>query len=148
MPTETLGEVLFHAGEHVTVEIGTGGVTKGDPVKIEGASTKAGIYIKVITAGGEVTDVIIGTALETKSAGALGAMRISGPVVFMTGKATVTIGAWVGPSGTAGQLSDVDNSVGTLAFRPCVGVAWKAVASSTRVIPVQLMPCIFARYAS
>jgi hypothetical protein len=143
-----IGEVLFMKGDTVTVEGGTGGVSKGDPLKIEGASSKAGIYIKIVTAGGAVTDIVVGTALEDIAEGALGPMFAGSPVIWLTGKATVTIGAWVGPSGTAGQLSDVDNSAGAIAFVPCVGVAWKGVSADTDEIPVQWIPCVFAKYAS
>lgn len=141
------GNVLFHEGQHVTIEA-DGDINKGDPVKITGASAFSGIYIKVGIAGAVVTDVIMGVALEDISDGELGTIQINGPVIFVTGKATVTVGAFVGPSGTARQVSDVDNSVGTVAFRPAMGIAWKGVPSGTGVIPVQLMPCVFARYAS
>lgn len=141
------GDVLFHEGEHVTIEA-DGDINKGDPVKITGASAFSGIYIKVGIAGGAVTDVIMGVALEDISDGELGTIQVAGPVIFVTGKATVTVGAFVGPSGTARQVHDVDNTEGAVAFRPVMGIAWKGVSADTGVIPVQLMPCIFATYVT
>lgn len=141
------GDVLYFRGDIVTVEA-DGDINKGDPVKITGASAHSGIYIKVGIAGGAVEDVVMGVAIEDIADGELGSIVLGSIVVMMTGKATVTIGAWVGPSGTARQVFDLANTVGTLAWRPAIGIAWKAVASATDVIPVQLMPCIFARYAS
>lgn len=142
----TVGEILYLPAQIVTVEADTGGVTKGDPVKITAASVKAGIYIKVKPLAA-VTDIPIGVAMDNILEGKLGPIVISSPVVFMTGKSTVTIGAWVG-YGAVSQVSDIPNTEGAVAFRGCVGIAWKGVASSTAVIPVQLMPCVFATYVS
>jgi len=141
------GDVLYFRGDIATVEA-DGDITKGDPLKITGASTKSGVYIKVGVAGGAVTDVVIGVAPEAILDGKLGPMIVGSLVVFLTGKATVTIGAWVGPSGTASQVMDVPNTEGAVVWRPCVGVAWKGVSADTGVIPVQLMPCVFATYVS
>ena len=142
----TLGEILYHPADIVSVEGGTGGVTKGDPVKIEEASAIAGIYIKVVPLAA-VADIPMGMAVEDIAEGKLGSIIVASPVVFMTGLATVTIGAWVG-YGAASQVSDIPNTEGAVAFRGCVGIAWKGVAASTDTIPVQLMPCVFATYAS
>ena len=138
-----LGDVLYMPATLVTVEGGTGGVAKGDPVKIEGASALTGIYIKVI-AQSALEDAVIGVAMEVIAEGKLGTIMIASPVVFLTGKATVTIGAWVG-FGASGQVSDVVFDVGAVLAINCIGIAWKGVATTTDVIPVQLMPCVFLR---
>ena len=139
------GDILYHTGQIVTVEADTGGVTKGDMVYVSGESAKSGIYVKVAPLSG-VADFPCGMALEDIAAGELGPILISSPVVFLMGTSTVTVGGPVAYGG-ASVVTDLDTAAGTIALRGVVGIAWKGVATDA-VIPVQLMPCIFARYAS
>jgi len=123
-----------------------GGVTKGDMVYVSGESALSGIYIKVKPLGA-VTNFPCGMVLETGVAGALVPMLIGSPVVFLTGTATVTVGGPVAYD-SASKISDLVITEGAVALRGVIGIAWKGVAGADEAIPVQLMPCIFARYAS
>ena len=138
------GDILFLAGQIITVEADTGGVTKGDMVYVSGESAKSGIYIKVKPLA-SVENFPCGMVLETALAGVLVPMLIGSPVVFLTGTATVTVGGPVAYGG-ASVVTDLDTTAGAIALRGVIGIAWKGITGADEVIPVQLMPCIFARY--
>lgn len=130
------GDILYFRGDIVTIEA-DGEITKGDFVHVSGASAKAGIHIKVAFLPSDEKPVC-GFCPEDISDGELGPMILTGPVVFATGEATVTIGALVG-YGSDHKVSDMATSYISTIPRGVAGIAWKGVAGADEVIPIQLL---------
>lgn len=130
-----VGDIVFFPGQIATMTA-SGSITKGDMVYISGA----GPVVSVIPAN-HPEYYSVGMACEDIADTKKGPIMIFGPVVKLTGKATVTVGKPIVQSDTVRQFTDMSESAlatGVEVLCP-IGIAWEGVASATAEIMVQLM---------
>ena len=111
-------------------------ITKNYPVELHTTANNVNVI-------GAASDVVIGIALDTVSAGANIKVLMAGPTKIMVSAAAVTKGTYVALSGTAGKVAAVTLSGSGTTLQYVIGIALEAASAIDEEIEVLWMPFVY-----